>query len=348
MNRKQTILRPSVGACVALAGLVLTLYAPRAFAQNNLNPNGNPGPFDFADSFYTLNGMDITQIDAPADARMCVNVAQTNANGTINWIIDNTNTSPVHNNCRVTQTIAVWNNVGAITYFNAYGVLANANSFLDLSDPNSQGSATHTIANEFRAFFAPKQLQANGTIATVACSATVTTNCVLLSAAEANQRSERIFDTATDYFCLDLLNLWRITYTYFTAAAFTPAGQAALAPIAAANGVNSDGTPILNTTAEADGLTAQGYLVEIQAPEDGSGGIVWIICSVIADPTNGAITPDAFLVSVTNANGTPVSPQFQANFTCLQQTGQFCTPELPPFGQRKLLGGSTTNNRGPS
>jgi len=320
MSRKQTILRSGVAACIALAGLVLTLCAPRAFAQNNLDPNGNPGPFDFADSFYTLNGMDITQIDAPGDARMCVNVPQTNSNGTINWVLDSTNTSPIHNNCRVTQTIAVWNNVGAITYFNAYGVLANSSSFLS----NSQGSATHTVANEFRAFFAPKQLQANGTISTVPCSPTVTTNCISLSAAEGNQRSERVFDTTTDYFCLDLLNLWRITYTYYTAAAFTPAGQAVLATYAAQNGVSSDGTPILNTTAEVDGLTAQGYLVEVQPAEDGSQGIGWIICSVIADPTNGAITKDAFLVSVTNANGTPVSPQFQSNFTCLQQTGQFC------------------------
>ena len=327
MSRKQNILKSGVGAGIlALAALVLTLYAPRAFAQNNLNPNGNPGPFDFADSFYTTNGMDITQIDLPGDSRMCVNVPQTNANGTINWILDSSNTSPVHNNCRVTLTIAVWNNVGAITYFNAYGVLANSNSFLDLSNPNSQGSATHTIANSFRAFFAPIQKQANGTISTTPCSATVTTNCISLSAAEGNQRSERIFDTTTDYFCEDLLNLWRITYTYYTAAALTPAGQAVLAPIAAANGVSADGTPVLTTTAEADGLTAQGLLVEVQPLEDGSQGIGWIICSVIADPTNGAITPDAFLVSVTNKNGTPVSPQFQANFTCLQQTGQFCAP----------------------
>jgi hypothetical protein len=296
-----------------------------ASAQNNPNPNGLPAPFDFADTFYVANGMDVSQLDLPADARMGVNVPQRNPNGTINWIMDTSNTSPIHNDIRVTQTIAVFNNVGQIAYFNAMAVLANSNSFANLNDPNSIGSQTHAIANSFRAFFAPIQKQANGTIATVPCSPTVTTNCVNLTAAEGSQRAERVFDTTTDYFCADLLNLWRITYTIYTAAAFTPAGQAALAPFASANGLNSDGTPILTKTADIDGLAAQGYLQEIQPAEDGSQGIGWIVCVVFGDPTNGAITPDAFLVSVTFPNTTtPVSPQFASNFTCLQTTGLFC------------------------
>jgi len=312
----------------ALAALALAICqgAP-AFAQNNPDPNGNVAPFDFADNFYTVQGMDLNQINAPGDARMCVNVPQTNPDGSRNWVIDSTNTSTTHNTCRVNQVLAVFDRNGNVTFFNAMGVLANSNSFANLSDPNSVGSATHAVANSFRAFFAPIQKQANGTIATVPCTSTVTTNCVNLTAAEGSQRAERVFDTNTTYFCRDLLNLWRITYTIFTAKAFTPQGQKILAPFAAANGTNSDGTPILTKTVDIDNLTSQGLVQQIQPNEDGSQGIGWIICVVIADPTLGAITKDAFLVSVVfPGTTTPVSPQFQKQFNCLQSTGQFCTP----------------------
>jgi hypothetical protein len=307
-----------------LAAFALGIYqATPAFAQNSSDPNKNVAQFDFADNFYIVNGMNLSQINAPGDARMCVNVPQTNPDGSRNWVLDSTNTSTTHNTCRVMQTIAVFDKDGNIAFFNAMGVLANVNSF-DFNNP--QGQPTHDVANSFRAFFAPRQKQANGTIATVPCTPTVTTNCVNLTAAEGSQRAERVFDTTTTYFCRDLLNLWRITYTIFTAKAFTPQGQKILAPFAAANGINSDGTPILTKTADIDSLTSQGIVQQIQPAEDGSQGIGWIICVVLADPTNGTVTPDAFLVSVVfPGTSTPVSPQFQKQFNCLQSTGQFCT-----------------------
>lgn len=313
------------GTCIiVLAAFALFIgQATPAVAQNSSDPNKNVAQFDFADSFYIVNGMNLNEINAPGDARMCVNVPQTNPNGTRNWVIDSTNTSPTHNNCRVNQVIAVFDRNGNIAFFNAMAVLANVNSF-DFNNP--QGHPTHDVANSFRAFFAPIQKQANGTIATVPCTPTVTTNCVNLTAAEGSQRAERVFDTNTTYFCRDLLNLWRITYTIFTAKAFTPQGQKILAPFATANGTNSDGTPILTKTVDIDNLAAQGIVQEIQPNEDGTQGIGWIVCVVLADPTNGTITPDAFLVSVVfPGTNTPVSPQFQKQFNCLQSTGQFCT-----------------------
>jgi hypothetical protein len=334
MTKKRNFAALSRTACIALlAGFVLVIcQASPVFAQNNPDPNGLPGQFDFADSFYINNGMDLSQLNLPGDARQCVNPPLPNGNA----VLDLTNTSPTHNDCRVLQTLAVFNNVGQISFFNAMGVLANVNSFADCcTDPNSIGTQTHAIADSFRAFFAPIQKQANGTIATVPCTPTVTTNCVTLTAAEGSQRAERVFDTATTYFCADLLNLWRITYTIYTAQAFTKAGQKILAPFAKANGVNSDGTPILTKTADIDNLTALGLLQEIQPAEDGSQGIGWIVCVVLADPTMGAVTKDAFLVSVVfPGTTTPVSPQFQTQFNCLQATGQFCpATAVPPASE---------------
>src|SRR5947199_508012 len=101
-------------ACmVALAALVLAIsQATPAFAQNNPDPNKNPAQFDFADHFYVDNGMDLNRINSAADARMCVNVPQTNPDGSRNWVRDSTNTSPIHNDCRVNQVIAVFDRNG--------------------------------------------------------------------------------------------------------------------------------------------------------------------------------------------------------------------------------------------
>jgi hypothetical protein len=312
--------------CVAgLAALALAICQAPAFAQNSSDPNKNPAQFDFADTFYTDNGMVLNQINAPGDARQCVNVPQSNGNGGFNWVLDNTNTSPIHNTCRVNQVLAVFDRNGNVAFFNAMAVLANVNSF-NLNDPN--GVESHTQGDAFRAFFSVSQITSNGTFATTPCSPTTSSgpNCVTLTAAEGAQRQERVFDTNTTYFCRDIMNLWRITYIIFTAKAFTPEGRKILAPFAAANGTNRDGTPILNKTVDIDNLAAQGIIQEIQPNEDGSQGIAWIVCVVLADPTNGTITPDAFLITVNFANGKPVSPQFQTQFNCLQSTGQFCTP----------------------
>lgn len=305
--------------CVpALAALALVIcQAMPAFAQNSTDPNKNPAQFDFADSFYTANGMVLSQINAPGDARVCVNAP---------GVRDNSNTSPIHNNCRVPTTIAVFDRNGNVAFFNVMGVLANVNSF-NLNDPN--GVFSHGQGDSFRAFFSVSQKDVNGKIATTPCNPTTSSGpgCFTLTAAEGSQRQERTFDTDTDYFCTDIMNLWRITYSFFTAKAFGPDGKvvAALQPFFS-NGTNSDGTPIINKTTDFDNLTAQGYMQQIQPNEDGTQGIGWIICVVLADPTNGTITPDAVLVTV-NFPGTttPVSPQFVTEFNCLQQTGQFCT-----------------------
>ncbi len=54
------------------------------------------------------------------------------------------------------------------------------------------------------------------------------------------------------------------------------------------------------------------------------GGAVWLVCPVIPDPRNGAIATDAFLDAVRTSSGAFLDKSLSANFTCLQQTGQFC------------------------
>jgi hypothetical protein len=44
----------------------------------------------------------------------------------------------------------------------------------------------------------------------------------------------------------------------------------------------------------------------------------------LKDPRGGSIAKDAFLETVHKSDGTELVPDLQAQFNCLQQTGNFC------------------------
>ncbi len=88
-----------------------------------------------------------------------------------------------------------------------------------------------------------------------------------------NRRQDNIFETKDRYFCRDLLGLWILTFTIYTPNAYltngqyaSAAAQAAIAPIAAANGINTDGTAVLKRVSEIDSLTVQGFLQQFVMP----------------------------------------------------------------------------------
>jgi len=137
-------------------------------------------------------------------------------------------------------------------------------------------------------------------------------------------------DSPFGYFCDDLLGMWIITYFWFTDLPApntkNPTCDNVFKTIGAKNGFNTDGTPIILTAHELnDELEAKGCGAEGQEAFDGSdGGAVWLVCPAIPDPRNGAIASDAFLDAVRNSNGSFQDQRLAQNFTCLQQTGQFC------------------------
>jgi len=160
-----------------------------------------------------------------------------------------------------------------------------------------------------------------------------------------------VFNAPYGYFCDDLLGMWIITYFWFTEppnlTTPVPGSQCqgpavfsngvlvsgAYAALAAKNGVNLEGWPIvksgddLNNGLEAfTGVNGQGCGAEGKEAVDGSdGGAVWLICPAIPDPTNGAIALDAFLDQVHTPSGAPLDPAFTINFFCLKFFGQFCS-----------------------
>jgi hypothetical protein len=98
------------------------------------------------------------------------------------------------------------------------------------------------------------------------------------SPALSNRRQDNVFDTRNGYSVANPLGIWTAQFVSFTPAAFnTAAGRKALAALAALNGTDLDGTPILKTAMEVDGLRKQGFAIEQPRNFDGSQGFPWII-----------------------------------------------------------------------
>ena len=158
-------------------------------------------------------------------------------------------------------------------------------------------------------------------------------NCI--NNTDQNCKHKVFSDSPYGYFCDDLLGMWIITYFWFTKPPNTTDSVCApiFAAIGAKNGFNLDGTPIILTADELNNkLEANGCGAEGQEAVDGTdGGAVWLICPGIPDPRNGAIATDAFLDAVRLPNGSFQDPFLAQNFTCLQQTGKFCSESAPEF-----------------
>src|SRR5262249_32607856 len=100
---------------------------------------------------------------------------------------------------------------------------------------------------------------------------------VVLSPAPPNRRQDNVFDTRDGYFSNNPLGLWILAFVVYTDKAFTPEGRKELDPIAATNGRDLDGTPILKTADQIDNLVAKGFVKILSRPLDGSRGFPWVI-----------------------------------------------------------------------
>ncbi len=218
----------------------------------------NQPPFDFSDPFYRANGID------PARIRERAGNADRNP---AHWTIDNTNTDPNRRNIRILETTGGFNNSGSLIYYSIMGTV-----FPDTFERDANGNLTPAgqhaldLANHFRAFLFPKTSRdANNNPSFVK------------SPAPPNRRQDNIFDTRDGYFSNNPLGLWILAFVVYTPKAFTEEGRKVLDPIAAINGRDLDGTPILTTADQIDNLAAKGIVQIVTRNTDGSEGFPWVI-----------------------------------------------------------------------
>jgi hypothetical protein len=139
-----------------------------------------------------------------------------------------------------------------------------------------------------------------------------------------HNRQADLIDLRHGYFSNNPLGLWIHVFVAYTPRAFnTAAGRAALADLADRNGLALDGTPIIKTVSEIEELTNARLVVQRKRPLTDTGR--YFVCPVLEDPRNGAITPDAFLATVRQADGTPLPAEqhFVDDFISLQTTGDW-------------------------
>ena len=106
----------------------------------------------------------------------------------------------------------------------------------------------------------------------------------LLAPGACNRRQDNIFDTGNGYLTSNPLGLWRIMFvTWDGPDVNTPACQAEMAKLAARNGLDTEGTPILKTTREVFDVAGADVIA-------GQGADEVVLANVL--PASGLPNPD--------------------------------------------------------
>ncbi len=239
---RSLLLGVSVVAVVAVFSLI---------ASTTEGGNSNPPPYDFSDLFYAENGIEPTSLRE----RAC-NPDRDPSHA----VIDPPSPDPAtRNSCRILQTTGGFDASGNLIY---YSIMAPV--FPEDFTNNEAGLRAREIANSFRAFLFPRDPDHDGV--------------VQLSPAVSNRRQDNVFDTRNGYFSNNPLGLWILAFVVYTDKALnTPEGQAELAKIAATNGTDLDGTPILDNASQIDDLAQKGFVKILNRAQDGSQGFPWVI-----------------------------------------------------------------------
>jgi hypothetical protein len=233
------------GALVVLfIALIASLAISKVAGQAQMQP-----PFDFSDAHYLANGVN------PANILDRVNGTCPLSDMPSCSVVDNSNTDPDRRNIRVLSTTGGFDHEGNPLYYNIFGMLM-PNSFTS----DAAGQNAMATANFFSAYIFPK---AAGNP---------------LSPALSNRRQDNVFDTRNGYTVANPLGLWTAVFVSYTPAAFNTAkGQQTLAALAAKNGTDLDGTPMIRQAIEVDVLERKGFAETKTRALDGSQGFPWII-----------------------------------------------------------------------
>ena len=268
-----------LAACAVSAGILITCLAGAAYGQNTIGGDeflpgeadfvqngstvGRGAAFQFSDEFYLANGLDpvelraqetVNGVPAPAPSRKGAfyrGADDTALAGILPGVapddrfIDNTLHS-IHN--------MGFNAAGEMLFYPDPPAFFFESAFLD--------DETKDLTNRSFVFIFPRQVPGPNTVK--GCEG-LPVSGDLLAPGPCNRRQDNIFDTGNGYLTSNPLQLWRIMFvTWDGPDVNTPECQAEMAKLAARNGLDTDGTPILKTVKEvldvagADVIAGQG------------------------------------------------------------------------------------------
>jgi hypothetical protein len=281
--KRSVLARSIVGT--ALSTLLLVTGALGSAASATVTEGSGP-IFDFTDAFYRANGVEPSLLVG----------RPTGAGGAS--VVDEAPDAD-HRDVRMLFTLPAYDTSGHIHYFTVLGDLAPG-----AFTPNGAGKEARALAEASVVYVFPV---VGGDPLGVT-----------------NNRQADMVDLSNGYFSNNPLGIWVHVFVNWTPRAFnTAAGRAALAELAAENGLAKDGTPIITSKSDIDALAKAKLVTLKKRPATQTGR--YFICPVIEDPRGGSIAPDAFLITVRDDQGNPLPAEegFVDHFLSLQQTGDW-------------------------
>ena len=287
MREKRNMALGSLVCAMVAIGLLLLYFTAIPVSVRAAAANFNAPPFDFSDRFYTMNGLNVQKLNSVGRVGYDdASAPGSSENGAVapagvgHWIADAGTRDPNRANVRVLQTTGGFDKDGKLIYYSIMAPIPDQTFFTQ----DEAGARALGLADEFQAFIFPKQNK-NGRLVFNPCPVEVApgtpaaSDCVVQAPPPGNRRQDNLFETKDEYFCNNLLGLWKLALVVYTPQAInTHAGQVALAQLAAKNGVSLDGTPVLKTEPEIVALQKVGDAQILNLPAAPHAGAPrWVV-----------------------------------------------------------------------
>ncbi len=227
-------------AMVTLAmGLAFCVAGPVAADER---PYNRVPAFDFTDEFYRANGINPEKL-------------LNRVNGTDGVSVVDASPHPDFRDVRIVETTGGFKHNGSLLYYVIAGMVMP-----DTFTNDPAGARAMAIANSFRAFLFPKK------------------DGDPLSPAPGNRRQDNIFETDNGYFSNNPLGLWLLTFVSWDGPRVASARcRREMDRLAAENGRDLDGTPVIKTKSDILNLESMGCVRLRTRALDGSQGFPWVV-----------------------------------------------------------------------
>ncbi|HEX8368729.1 MAG TPA: hypothetical protein VF604_09320 [Pyrinomonadaceae bacterium] len=214
-------------------------------------------------------------------------------NGSDNLSVFDKTTDERFREVRITAVFPAYNQNGELIYWNLYGELFKESFRNDLA-----GASAQTAAEYFPMYIFPSDFVRD------------------------RQRQASVIDLKDNYFEKNPLGLSVRVEVKYTARANTGDGQKELAILADRNGLSLDGTPLIKTLEEIQDLTRKGLVTQVIKGLDNPSVASYVVGKVIEKPAAGALSPDAFLVTIQREDGERfhADAEFIRRFDCLKDS----------------------------